>query len=499
MIWRRTPRTTINVFKMKIRSCHLLLSFFVTLLFLEIKAQQNVGIGTATPNASAQLDISSTTKGTLITRMTTAQRKAIASPAIGLLVYDLDKKTIYMYEGTKWQPLLYTTTESKLPPVPVEATGALGDDWFGYSVSISGNYAIVGAIDYDEGASNQGAAYIFVRTNGSWVQQARLISSNWEANGSFGYSVGISGDYAVVGTPYENVGPGDQGRAYIFHRSGTVWSMQGFFTNGDGAVGDRFGHSVSISGDYVIVGAPYFGAADRGSAYIYYRGGGWIPGQGYIAKLPASDGGDGDLFGSSVCIDGDYAIVGANSDDGTGGADQGSAYVYFKGTDWLQLNHFHQAKLTATDGLSADRFGISVSINGPYAIVGAYLDGILPTDNQGSAYIYFRTGASWSFQTKLTADDDETGDLFGKSVSINGDYAIVGAYEDDAGSNMNQGSAYVYKRSGTSWTLVRKIDDDSGQYDGYFGSSVAVSGFNLLIGAYLKNNRRGQAFFLNVE
>ena len=110
-------------------------------------------------NYTRKFNISSTTKGTLITRMTTAQRKAIASPAIGLLVYDLDKKTIYMYEGTKWQPFLYTTTENKLPPTPVDATGGLADDWFGYSVSVSGDYAIVGAPNYDEGALNQGAAY----------------------------------------------------------------------------------------------------------------------------------------------------------------------------------------------------------------------------------------------------------------------------------------------------------------------------------------------------
>ncbi len=252
-----------------------------------------------------------------------------------------------------------------------------------------------------------------------------------------------------------------------------------------------------MSGDYVIVGSPFHGATDIGAAYIYHRGGGWIPGHGYIAKLTANDGLANDFFGYSVCIDGDYAIVGAYGDDGSAGVDQGSAYLYYKGSAWMQLNHFYQ-KVTAIDAGAGDNFGYSVSIHGAYAAIGAFLDDVQPNTNHGSAYIFFRTAGSWSYQTKLTAFDGQPGDLFGKGVSIYGDYVAIGAY-GDKDLNQFEGSAYIFKRTGTGWALVRKVEDDYGQIESRFGYALSVSGFNVIIGAYLKNNRRGQAFFLNME
>ncbi|MCX5635489.1 MAG: FG-GAP repeat protein [Planctomycetota bacterium] len=167
-------------------------------------------------------------------------------------------------------------------------------------------------------------------------------------------------------------------------------------------------------------------------------------------KLLASDGTAGILFGRSVSISGNYAIVGASSDDDNGG-DSGSAYIFNRdGTNWVQ-----QQKLTASDGAASDQFGYSVSISGDYAIVGAYGDDDKGSAS-GSAYIFKRDGTSWVQQQKLLASaDGATNDYFGRSVSISGDYAIAGAYGDDDKGSCS-GSAYIFKRDGTSWSEQAK-------------------------------------------
>jgi hypothetical protein len=471
------------------------------LLMITEGYSQGVSIGTATPNASSKLDISSTTTGVLIPRMTTAQRNAIVSPALGLLVFDTDKLTIYMHSGPNWVPLNFCSNTT-LPGLPVSASDGMSNDYFGYSVRIDGDYAIVGApLDTVGGNANQGSAYIFYKSSNGWMEQAKLTANDGAAGDGFGVGVGINGTYAIVGSYSDNVGGNAfQGSAYIYFYNGTSWTQQAKLTASDGASNDFFGIGVSISGDYAIVGAwqDDIGAnTDQGSAYIFYRGSGWTTGQAYQAKLTVADGAQFDNFGYSVCLNGDYAMVGAASDDAPN-VNQGSAYIFGRiGTSWIFL-----AQLTASDGATNDNFGYSVSLNGDYAIVGAYNDDIASNTDQGSAYIFYK-GSGWTsgqpYQAKLTAADGSGTDRFGARVSIAGDYTIIGAIQDDAGPNADQGSSYLYKRNGTSWTLVRKIEDFTGQPGGFFGIGVGISGYNLIIGAYGKNNNRGEVTFLNFE
>ncbi len=247
-------------------------------------------------------------------------------------------------------------------------------------------------------------------------------------------------------------------------------------TASDGAADDRFGDSVAVSGDYVVVGA--YGDNDAGSnsgsAYIFKRNGtAWTE----QAKINASDGAAGDCFGCSVAISGDYAIVGARSDDDRGSS-SGSAYLFKRnGTVWAQ-----EAKITASDGAADDWFGWRVAVSGDYVVVGAY-----GTDDaglsSGSAYIFKRDGTAWTEQAKITAIDGATGDLFGHSVAISGDYVVVGAFGDnDAGSR--SGSAYIFKRDGTAWTEQDKITAIDGATGDWFGWRVAVSGDYVVVGAY---------------
>lgn len=465
---------------------------------------QSVGIGTETPDSSAILDVHSTSQGVLLPRVTTTQRNNIASPAMGLMVFDTDKHAVYVFDGVQWLPMLFSTNPHALPPIARLASDGLAADRLGFSATIDGEYAAFGA-PYDDapGVTDHGSVYVFFRQNGAWVEQAKLTASDGTTDDFYGASVSLSGDYLAIGASGDDVGGNmNQGSVYLYHR-GSGWTTGqahlAKITASDGQATDLFGVSVSLIEDYLIVGSMYDdigGNGDQGSAYVYFEGAGWTTGQAHQAKLTANDGGVGDNFGISVSLSGSTAIIGAAFDD-VSFTDQGSAYIFSRsGTMWSQT-----AKLTANDGGESDLFGFSVSIDGDYAAIGAQNDNNAST-LEGSAYIYFK-GAGWinnqAYQAKLTAPDNGTGDLFGNAVSLSGDYVIIGAQSDDSGIHTNQGSAYVYKRTGTNWNIVRKIDDGNGQAGGFFGHAVDIDGFDIVIGAFLKYAFRGEAVFLNIE
>jgi FG-GAP repeat/Thrombospondin type 3 repeat len=315
-------------------------------------------------------------------------------------------------------------------------------DHFGVSVAISGDTLIVGAYLDDVGTNqNQGSAYVFVRSDGVWVQQQKLTASDGASGDGFGGSVALDGDTLVVGTYGDDIGTnGNQGSAYVFVRSGGVWSQQQKLTAIDGSMGDQFGFSVALSGDTLVAGA-YFdevsGNVDQGSTYMFVRSGGvWSQQQ----KLTASDGSQGDQFGFSVALGGDTLVVGANRDDDGASPDQGSAYVFVRSDGvWSQ-----QQKLTASDRSGGDQFGVSVALDGDTLAVGAEIDTVSVNLNKGSAYVVVRNGGVWSERQKLTASDGAAFDKFGVSVAIGPDLLVSGAAGDDVGTNPNQGSAYAF-------------------------------------------------------
>lgn len=345
-----------------------------------------------------------------------------------------------------------------------------GGDCFGQSVSIDGDYAIVGAVGDDDSVFGGGAAYVFVRSGTVWTRQAKLTADDGEYEDSFGNCVSISGNYAIVGAWNDDEIGTSSGSAYVFVRSGTVWTQQAKLVPGDGAAYDYFGNCVSISGDYAIVGSHYDddNGAYTGSAYVFARSDTTWTEQD---KLLPSDSAAYDYFGDSVSISGDYAIVGSGNKDGN----KGAAYVFMRSdTDWTQ-----QEKLTASDGVGGDYFGYSVSIKGASVILGARGVG----GTTGAAYVFVRSGTDWAQQDKLVASDGAGIDWFGCFVSIDGDHAIVGAYQDDDDGN-NSGSAYLFVRSGTDWTQQEKYTADDGAADDYFGYSVAISGDYAIVGSH---------------
>ena len=190
-----------------------------------------------------------------------------------------------------------------------------GQDEFGVAVSIAGDYAIVGSHKDDDRGTNSGSAYIFMRSEGSWTEQAKLTASDGAEEDDFGARVSITDDYAIVGAPFNRELGLNAGAAYIFNRDTTNWTEQAKLTASDGEAHDALGWSVSIDGDYAIVGATGAdgNAVISGAAYVFNRDGeDWLE----QAKIFANDGASSDFFGGCVSIDGDYAIIGAFISDG---------------------------------------------------------------------------------------------------------------------------------------------------------------------------------------
>ncbi|NOZ35693.1 MAG: T9SS type A sorting domain-containing protein [Chlorobi bacterium] len=350
------------------------------------------------------------------------------------------------------------------------------DYGFGASSSISGNFAIVGAPSEYNNDIKCGAAYIYYFNGTSWIEQIKLLASDSEENAYFGNSVYISGNYAIVGSVGSNDYGYQSGAAYIFHFDGTSWIEKAKIFPSDPAESDRFGESVCISGNFAIVGASKDddNATNSGSAYIFHNNGtSWVQ----QAKLSASNAAEDDRFGNSVSISGSYAVVGAYFND-TYGFNAGAAYIYyFDGTFWSE-----QAQLIPSETNSNQYFGKSVSISGNYAIVGSIGDDVMG-NNAGAAYIYYFDGFFWTEQAKLYASDAYGYDNFGESVNISGDYAIVGSVgNDDNGTN--SGSAYVFVRNEMTWSEHVKFTASDGSTYSQFGISAGISGDFAIVGAY---------------
>ena len=310
----------------------------------------------------------------------------------------------------------------------------------------------------------------------AWLQTAELTASDGAANDRFGYSVSVSGPLAIVGATYHAVGANaHQGAAYVFVQSGTTWTQQQELTASDGAASDDFGTSVALSGTTAIVGAPDHAVGAnpaQGAAYVFVQSGAtWTQQQ----ELTASDGVASDVFGSSVSLSGTMAIVGAQNHTVGASQQQGAAYIFAQsGTTWTQ-----QQEVTASDGVASDDFGTSVSLSGTIAIVGAPYHTVGANQQQGAAYIFVQSGATWTQQQELTAGDGAGGDHFGLTGSVSGNIAIVGSFFH----NRLSGAAYIFVQSGTTWTQQQELTASDGAPYAEFGFSVSLSGTTAIVGA----------------
>jgi len=408
----------------------------------------------------------------------TFQLRFIASDGAS---FDAEISEFTLSFGPNWT---LTTQQQK-----IQASDKELNDFFGTAVAISGDTVIVGAWKEDTTAADAGAAYIFTKTGTTWTQQQKIQASDAQAGDQFGISVSIDGETVVVGAYAEDTGGADAGSAYVFTRSGTTWTQQQKIQASDLQVSDYFGWSVSISGDTVVVAANRedTGGTDAGAAYIFTRSGTTWTEQ---AKIQASDAQATDYFGYSVAISGDTVIVGAWKES-PGAAAAGSAYIFTRsGTTWTQ-----QAKILASDLERNDSFGDSVAIDVDTVVVGARYEDTGDT-SAGAAYIFTRSGTTWTEQSKIQASDAEAQDQFGMTVGIYGDTVVVGAHQEDTGAAA-AGSAYIFTRSGTTWTQQTKIQASDAQIASYFGNSVGIYGDTIVVGAHREDtggNDAGAAY-----
>ncbi len=362
---------------------------------------------------------------------------------------------------------------------PIELTaGSDGaeNDWFGYSVAVESNVAVIGAYQHDTNDNaDAGAAYVFIRDplTGVWSEPVKLIADDGAENDWFGYSVAVDGETIVVGARWHN---GKAGAAYVFTRNSMtrVWGNDpepgethrvetAKLTASDGGAFNYFGHSVAVDGETIVIGAPGYNA-NTGVAYVFTRnsmtrvwGNDPEPGETHrveTAKLTAFNGHAGDGFGNSVAVDGETIVVGAQQGDG----EKGSAYVFTEPTgDGGWADNTETAKLAASDRELGDHFGNSVAVRGGSIVVGAYTANINECDEcgedlrSGAAYLFTKpAGAVWAndpnkdYRTEsgkltLPTNEEERGDEFGNSVALDGQSIVVGAPE----GNDDFGSVYV--------------------------------------------------------
>jgi hypothetical protein len=340
---------------------------------------------------------------------------------------------------------------------------------FGEAVAIFSDTAVISASRDEEGGSRAGAAYVFTRSAGIWTRQTERIAAEATDGVGFGYSIAISGETILIGAPYGDSGITTlSGCAYVFTRENGVWTQQAKPTADDATENDEFGWSVAILADTAIVGA----TSDddngdwSGSVPIFTRtGNAWTQQQ----KLAAEDARENAYFGRSVAISDETLVIGANGDD-EGGVSSGAAYVFTRsGEIWTQ-----QTKLTASDPAVGDQFGLSVAIDGDMVAVGAHRDDDNETDS-GSIAIFVRSSGVWSQTSKLTAIDAERNDFFGFAVAIDGDWVVSGAYGAE-GVDASSGAVYIFESQAGGWIMRRRLSHEIVAAGDRFGHAVAISG-----------------------
>jgi cysteine-rich repeat protein len=345
---------------------------------------------------------------------------------------------------------------------------------------MDGDTLIVGAEGADAPETGSGAVYVFVQNDGSWSALQKLVASDGHLSASFGHSLSIQGDTVVVGaegTKHDEVA---SGAAYVFVRSAGTWTEIQKLVASDASVSDRFGTSVLVHGDTIVVGAEAE-TSGAGSAYIFKKDseGVWIETQ----KIMASDAGPPDFFGHSLAMNDNTLVVGAVSDDDKG-TSSGSASIFTLSAGvWVESQ-----KITASDGSANDRFGDSVTIGENTIVVGAHAnaDG---GANTGAAYVYMNQGGAWNETQKLLADNATGGDWFGFSVHLDGEMLAIGApYDDVDGVGANAGSTYLYTRTGTAWNEYRNFDASDSTGGDLFSYSLTLQNGTISLGARLDDD-----------
>ena len=393
---------------------------------------------------------------------------------------------------------------------------------FGATVTIDGNYAVVGIL-----ASNFAKdAYVYENDgNGNWIQLQKLESPDQNQFDHFGTQVAIDGDFILVGAWGDNEDANNSnfvqgaGAAYVFKKQASgLFGFEQKIVASNREQNNHFGYTLDLSGDYAIIGALRDAydvdgnnyTENAGAAFIFERDGSGTWNE--VQKIVASDRATEDYFaGNCISIDGDYAVIGAwyEDEDETGMNTlefAGSAYIFERDGSgvWNEAQ-----KIVASNRQGSELFGSDVAINGNFIIVGAQ-QGNVAAGYTGSVYIFERNGTgTWNEIQEIVSADAEGLDRFGKSVAFDGNHIIVGAYQMDIGSTLDAGAAFMFEKDGAGlWNQVAEMYDANANTSDYFGFDVAISGDYAIVGAYSEDedetgmntlSSAGSAFIFDVD
>ncbi|WP_424016748.1 PKD domain-containing protein [Halorientalis pallida] len=384
-------------------------------------------------------------------------------------------------------------TDATTHTAKLVASDGSADDHLGYTVAVDGDTALVGAPGATpEDQYTAGRAYVFERGADGWTQTTELAPEVGDPR-SFGESVALDGDMALVGDPGDRDPRGDGversvysiGSVYVFERGSDGWTQTTKLYAADGDENDAFGNAVALTATTALVGAandedPNGMAEDEryggaGSAYVFEGDtGSWTQ----VAKLAPDDGGPGENFGANVALADGVALVGAPEDD-VNATNSGSAYVFERTSgNWRQ-----QAKLAPSGGDERDEFGVGLAVAPTMALVGAHYEDKPNGTMAGAVYVYERTGGEWNPQEKFAPPNGETTDEFGSRIALDGETALITAPGEDVSGTSLVGAAYLFQRRDGAWTQRDRLVAGDAQKQDDFGEAVALTDGRALLGA----------------
>jgi hypothetical protein len=367
------------------------------------------------------------------------------------------------------------------PAAKLLPTQGEGGDRFGFSVAMAGDSALIGAPFADTPAgANAGRAAVFHRRGDGWRHAATLVPEDGGADELFGWSVALDDGLGLVGA--KGVGRPDTeypGAAYAFSGQDGAWQQTATLVPDDAVGGDEVGCSVTLTDDTALIGAADTDTAagnKAGAAYVFERHGDrWQE----AATLTPADAASAQQFGRSVAIEANTAVITAPNDSDRQGVGEGAAYM-FERTDgeWVE-----QQRLAPDDEMTWEVFGATLALAEETAVMGSPNDDIGDALSSGSVWVYERTGDGWNLETRLVASDSDDEDLFGSGVAVADDTIVVGAMGNEDPNGRYGGSVYLFERTGGTWRQQEKLAPDDGGSDAQFGRTVTLSDGTILIGA----------------
>ncbi len=385
------------------------------------------------------------------------------------------------------------------PFVPLfqgELTAADGDalDYLGWSVALDGDVVVAGAPGDDPGGVHlAGSVVTFRRMGLVWREGPRIAAPDGERWDGFGRSVGIDGGTLAVGALHAG-GAGGQpgtGAVYVFEERGGEWRVTAKLVPPNGTSDDEFGFAVALDGSTLAVGAPRTRGstgAREGAVFVYRESGGeW---RAEAVLRPSDTPGDG-TFGHSISLAGDRLAVGAPKHDPGGLADAGVVYVLERdGTAWAE-----RARLHASDGAAGDFFGVSVALDGDTIAIGAPLKAIADREYAGEAYVFERTPEGWHEAARMTAPAPGTISLFGFSIGLSGGDLVVGApLLLVEGVVVGLGEVDAFTRVAGAWLGGVRLVPPVPDYGQFFGLSLAIHDGEVVGGAPVRAQEAGAAY-----